>query len=242
MRHAVAGYKLNRDSEHRRAMFRNLAAGLFQHGQITTTLPKAKAVQPFVERLITLAKKGDLNSRRRALSMLPDRFLVETVDGYDDGPDVQRNSKGEVTKAPRLIHKLFSEIGPKFADRPGGYTRIIKLAKYRIGDAGDLVVLQLVGEEDGPSLPHRASSRRKAADKRTAFAAKLRKGGSEEAADEKAEAQTEAAPEATEEEATAEASEETKTEEAPAEEATPEEASKEEAADDASDEEEKKEG
>lgn len=238
MRHAVAGYKLNRDSEHRRAMFRNLAAGLFQHGQITTTLPKAKAVQPFVEKLITLAKKGDLTSRRRAISMLPDRFLVETVDGYEDGPDVQRNSKGEVTKAPRLIHKLFSEIGPKFADRPGGYTRIIKLAKYRIGDAGDLVVLQLVGEEDGPSLPHRASSRRKAADKRTAFAAKLRKGGTTQDADEKAEAQTEEAPESTEEEvAAAEV-----TEEASPEDAATDEAPAEEPAAETPEDEEKKEG
>jgi large subunit ribosomal protein L17 len=165
MRHAVAGYKLSRDSQHRRAMFRNLAAGVFQHGQITTTLPKAKAVQPFVEKLITLAKRGDLAARRHAIALLQDRDLA-TVDKQTGDPIFEEKS---------LIQKLFEDIGPRYSDRTGGYTRIIRLAQHRIGDGGELCVLQLVGEEEGPSVRGRFSRRRQKQDKRTAFAAKLRK-------------------------------------------------------------------
>lgn len=176
MRHAVAGYKFSRDTEHRTAMFRNLAAAVIQHGQITTTIQKAKAVKPFVEKLITLARKGDLASRRRVLSLLPDRYLVNTVKGYEDDADVERDRHGKVVSAPRLIDRLFREVGPRYVDRPGGYTRIIRLAKHRIGDGGDLVVLQLVGNEQGPRHGRRQSRRRQIADHRTAYAAKLRKG------------------------------------------------------------------
>lgn len=177
MRHAVSGFKLGRDTEHRLAMFRNLAAALFQHGQITTTLPKAKAVQPFVEKLITLARRGDLHARRQAIATLRDRFLVDVVNGDEDGADVERDRHGKVIDAPKLITKLFDEIGPRYADRAGGYTRIVKLATYRIGDAGNLVVLQLVGEEEegGPRVRGRYSRRRQQQDNRTAYAAKLRK-------------------------------------------------------------------
>lgn len=205
MRHRVAGYKLGRDTEHRRAMFRNLAAGLFQHGQITTTLQKAKAVQPFVERLITLARKGDLAARRRAIKLLNDRFLVDTVNGYEDGIDVERDSHGRVVEAPRLIKKLFDEIGPKFTDRNGGYTRIIKLGTHRIGDAGDLVVLQLVGDEEGPQVGGQTSRRRQKADARTAYAAKLRKARNTSESESKAEAEAPAEQAVATEEAPAEA-------------------------------------
>ena len=135
MRHRVSGYKLGRNTAHRTALFRNLAAGLFQHGQITTTLPKAKAVQPFVEKLITLAKKGDLAARRRAIAKLQDRQLITVVKG----------GQSEEVDDKTLIQKLFDEIGPHYKDRPGGYTRIVRLAKNRLGDNGGRAIWELVG-------------------------------------------------------------------------------------------------
>lgn len=182
MRHAVSGYKLNRDSDHRRAMFRNLAIALFTHEQITTTLPKAKAVQPLVEKLITMAKQGDLAARRRALKYIGNEILVPEEIDWDNPPEksegyrVNKNRE-KLLHGPRVISKLFNEIGPRFADRNGGYTRIVRLGKHRIGDGTDLVVLQLVGteQEDAPTLKGRYSRRRQQQDNRTAFAAKLRK-------------------------------------------------------------------
>lgn len=171
MKHAVYGRKLGRKTNHRKALFRNLAAALFQHGQITTTLPKARAVQPFVEKLITLARKGDLAARRRAIALLQDRFLVTTDKQTGDPIYEERENGGD----RRLIQKLFEDIGPAYTDRDGGYTRIVKLARHRIGDGADLVVLQLVGDEEGPSLGGRISRRRQMQDNRTAFAARLRK-------------------------------------------------------------------
>ena len=134
MRHRIAGGQLNRTSAHRIAMRRNLTASLFEHETISTTLSKAKHVRSFAEKLITLAKKGDLAARRRAISILGNRDIVEQVDGKTGG-------KGTV------IGKLFSEIAPRYLDRPGGYTRIIHLSKTRLGDNGQLVLLQLVGAE-----------------------------------------------------------------------------------------------
>ncbi|MBI1372899.1 MAG: 50S ribosomal protein L17 [Phycisphaera sp.] len=168
MRHGMAGYKLGRDTEHRTAMFRNLAAALFQHGQITTSRAKAKAVQPFVEKLITLAKRGDLHSRRLVIARLQDRDLVDRVNEFGE-PEFNDKT---------LVQKLFDEIAPRYADRAGGFTRIVRLADYRIGDGTDLVVLQLVGEEEesSPRVKGRYSRRRQQQDARTAFAAKLRKG------------------------------------------------------------------
>jgi large subunit ribosomal protein L17 len=170
MRHGIAGYKLTRDTEHRRAMYRNLASAVIQHGQITTTKPKAKAVQPFVEKLVTLAKRGDLHARRQAVSALQDREQVFVRNGGQD-PD----NDIEVAEQT-VIQKLFAEIGPRYKDRTGGYTRIIKLANHRIGDGGDLVILQLVGDADSRPKPKASSRRRKIADARTAYAGKLRKG------------------------------------------------------------------
>ena len=169
MRHAKAGFKLGRTTSHRRATLRNLAASVFQHGQITTTMPKAKAVQPFVEKLITLARRGDLHSRRLAISELNDRKLIKVVKGGRDAEQVEDKS---------LIQKLFDDIAPRYKDRPGGYTRIIRLGKHRIGDGSDLVVLQLVNDEtdSGPEVKGRYSRRRQMQDNRTVFAAKLRKG------------------------------------------------------------------
>ncbi len=167
MRHRVHGYKLNRDTEHRTAMFRNIVAGLFEHGQITTTKQKAKAVQPMAEKLITLAKRGDLHARRRAIAVLRDRVMC------DDEKKITRNRQGEVVKGPKLIRHLFEEIGPRFADRQGGYTRIIKLGTHRLGDGTDLVMLQLVGKESGPEIGGLSSHRRDKADRRRAFSEKV---------------------------------------------------------------------
>lgn len=135
MRHRVAGRRLGRDSEHRLAMRRNMVASLFEHETISTTIEKAKEVKPFAERLITLAKKGDLTSRRRAIALLGDRSIVVEEDG-------------NFIKKGSVVGKLFSELGPRYLDRNGGYTRIIRLAMRRLGDNGQLVLLQLVGQDE----------------------------------------------------------------------------------------------
>ncbi len=117
MRHQKTRNKLSRDSAHRKALFANLAKELIDHERIRTTEAKAKAVRPEVEQLITLAKRGDLHARRQALSALgQDKFIV---------------------------HKLFEEVAPRYADRPGGYTRILKLGPRR-SDATEMVFIELV--------------------------------------------------------------------------------------------------
>ncbi|MEM9881785.1 MAG: 50S ribosomal protein L17 [Planctomycetota bacterium] len=180
MRHGVYGRKLGRKTNHRIAMWRNQAVALFTHNQITTTVPKAKALQPFVEKLITAAKKGDLASRRRVIAKLGgDPVMIRD----EDDETVRRNKYGEVTGGTKISKHLFDEIAPRYADRDGGYTRIIKLGLSRLGDGGDLCVIQLVGtEEPGPQVSGSNSRRRDKANKRMEFAAKLRKGETGEAA------------------------------------------------------------
>ena len=197
MRHRIAGYQLNVKTDHRRAMLRNLAAGLFEHGQITTTLPKAKAVQPFVEHLITIAKRPSLAARRELTSRLTDRKVFAWVADPNTreetkaaqsrlwqlpaADEVEFNRYGEVRKAPRLIQHVMTRVAPLYKDRAGGYTRIVKLDKRRVGDQTDLCILQLVGKEDGAQVSGRRSNRRRTADKRTAYAAEARKKGAEAA-------------------------------------------------------------
>jgi large subunit ribosomal protein L17 len=166
MRHLIAGRKLSRDTDHRRALRRNLAAALFISGRIRTTEAKAKYVRPFVEKLITIARKGDLNARRRVVAMLQDRFIVDSEE-----TDVKRNKNFEVVKAPTLIKKIFSEIAPKYADRSGGYTRIIRLAKPRLGDNGPVVYLELVdpAEEKKTKRVRTGGNRRRKAQLREQF-------------------------------------------------------------------------
>lgn len=170
MRHRTSGRHLSRTPAHHRAMRRNMAQSLFQHGQIETTLTKAKEIRPFVERLITLARRGDLQSRRRLEAELGDRGMIDKdqLEAYEAMSDAQRrkvrvaptgrrhrtgavpaayNKKKIPFVARSVIHKLMTEIAPRYQDRPGGYTRIIRLAKRRIGDNSDLAILQLVGEE-----------------------------------------------------------------------------------------------
>lgn len=161
-RHMLRGRQLSRDTDHRKALRRNMAQSLFENGKIRTTLPKAKEVKSFVERLITLAKVGDLNSRRRVIAAMQDRRLV----------DESQEFTGQT-----VVQKLFSEIAPKLKDRAGGYTRIIKTADYRIGDGGSIVLLQLLTEESAPKGTARRSAglRRKRNERRHAFANKALK-------------------------------------------------------------------
>jgi large subunit ribosomal protein L17 len=119
MRHQRAGKKLGRDSAHRKALYSNLAGALIEHGRIKTTVTKAKAVKPFAEQMITLGRRGDLHARRQATAFLRSRDVV---------------------------HHLFAEVAPRFKDRPGGYTRIVKLGP-RQGDAAEMAYLELVDEE-----------------------------------------------------------------------------------------------
>jgi large subunit ribosomal protein L17 len=189
MRNRIQGKQLNRDSEHRRAMLRNLAAALFEHGQIETTMPKAKAVQPMIEKIITIAKRGGLNARRQIEARLNDRMIYGWVadsnvpdsrkeNAWFDLPDassIEFNRYGELRKAPRLVQHVMTAVADRFRDRDGGYTRVIRTGRHRLGDGGDIVVLQLVGQEEGPQIGGGTSGRRLQADRRTAFAASLRK-------------------------------------------------------------------
>jgi len=116
-------------------MRRNMTVSLFEHETISTTIRKAKEVKSFAEKLITLAKKGTLAARRQAIALLGDRDIIKE---QEDGP----------VREGTIIGKMFSELGPRYLDRPGGYTRIIHLAKRRQGDNGEVVLLQLVGAEN----------------------------------------------------------------------------------------------
>lgn len=118
MRHRAKGRQLSRTSTHRKAMLNNMASSLFAHGAVTTTVAKAKELRPFAERLITLARRGDLHARRLASQKIKER---------------------------EVLARLFAEIGPRFAARPGGYTRILKLG-HREGDGADIARIELLAE------------------------------------------------------------------------------------------------
>ena len=147
MRHRVAGRRLSRTSEHRLAMRRNLVASLFEHETISTTIEKAKEVKAFAEKLITLAKKGTLSARRRAIAMLGNRDIIN----YEDGKAIKKGT---------IIGKLFSELGPRYLDRPGGYTRIIRLSLRRLGDNGQLVLLQLIGQDESSKKEAKSATKK----------------------------------------------------------------------------------
>jgi len=135
MRHRKSGRKLNRTPSHRKALFINLSQALIKHEQITTTLPKAKELRPVAEKLITLGKKGGLANRRRAITRLQDSALVD---------------------------KLFGELAERYADRNGGYVRVLK-AGFRKGDSAPMAVIELVerneeakGQDSGPTAEERS--------------------------------------------------------------------------------------
>lgn len=174
MRHRVAGKRLGRTTSHRTALRRNMAASLIEHGAIRTTEAKAKELRRFVERLITIAKKGTLHARRRAASILQTRHVSMAQQdsvafdklkkrGWDDHETYPW--KGTRTRGKTVLDVLFDEIAPRYAERPGGYTRIIRLAERRIGDAGKQVIIQLV-EEASDSASSGAGRRAKRAAKR----------------------------------------------------------------------------
>lgn len=119
MRHMKRGRHLGRTSSHRRAMLRNMAISLFVHGRIITTPEKAKEARPFAEKLITLAKRGDLSAKRRAIRLLHD---------------------------PKIVTDLFNTLGPRYKERPGGYTRILHMEKRRVGDGARQALFELVEE------------------------------------------------------------------------------------------------
>ena len=130
MKHRIKGKKLNRSSAHRKALFKNMAQAIIKHEQIITTLPKAKTMKPLIEKLITLGKKGSLHARRQAFSQLRDNNMVS---------------------------KLFGDLATRYAERQGGYSRVLK-AGYRYGDAAAMAVLELVdrnedarGQDSGPA-------------------------------------------------------------------------------------------
>ena len=129
MKHRIKGKKLNRTSSHRKALFKNMAQALIKHEQIITTLPKAKTMKPIIDKLITLGKKGNIHARRRAFSQLRDNNMVS---------------------------KLFGDLATRYAERQGGYSRVLK-AGFRYGDAAAMAVLELVdrnedarGQDSGP--------------------------------------------------------------------------------------------
>jgi large subunit ribosomal protein L17 len=126
-----SGRKLNRNASHRRSLMRNLALALFRHERIITTVEKAKEARGFIERLITLAKKNTLHSRRLVIARLGTASKAEVA------PEDENNSQ-------IILTKLFNEIAPRFADRPGGYTRVIKRHERRLGDAGKTAFLELL--------------------------------------------------------------------------------------------------
>jgi large subunit ribosomal protein L17 len=130
MRHGYRGRRFNRSSEHRKAMFANMSAALVKHEQIITTLPKAKDLRPVVEKLVTLGKRGDLHARRLAMAELRDAGMVK---------------------------KLFEVLGPRYRERAGGYTRVLK-AGFRYGDNAPMAVIEFVdrdvnarGQDSGPT-------------------------------------------------------------------------------------------
>jgi large subunit ribosomal protein L17 len=116
VRHRRSGRKLGRDASHRKALYANLTSALIEHGRIKTTAAKAKEVKPVAEQMITLGRRGGVPARRQALKYL---------------------------RSQDVVHKLFSDVGPRFADRPGGYSRIVRLGP-RLGDAAEMVYLELV--------------------------------------------------------------------------------------------------
>lgn len=121
MRHRKAGRTLSRNASHRLALLRNLSIALIEHERIVTTVAKAKELRPFVEKLVTLGRKGGLHARRLALMKLPNKTAVA---------------------------KLFNELGPRFADRPGGYTRILKRQERRLGDAGFTAIIEFLKADE----------------------------------------------------------------------------------------------
>jgi large subunit ribosomal protein L17 len=150
MRHRRAGRKLGRNATHRLALYRNLAMALFRHERIVTTLEKAKAVRPFVEKLITLAKNASLEPEKA----LHARRLVLSRLGPPSNAEVYPSQDENEADTRKVIVKLFDEIGPRYKDRPGGYTRVVKRHERRLGDGGKTAFLELLKEGETKIRTH----------------------------------------------------------------------------------------
>jgi large subunit ribosomal protein L17 len=184
---------------------RNLAQSLFEHGEIVTTLAKAKDARPYIERLITMAKKahaGDLAARQRLTQAMNDRAIIpaDHQEDYVMMSDARRQKtkrarsgrrhrtgdakSGLKFTAESVVHRLVNTVAPRYLDRPGGYTRVIRLARTRIGDNSDRAVLQLVGEEEkpGPVSKAKKTAREKRVERRYAAAARAAKGATKRSA------------------------------------------------------------
>jgi len=191
MNHRIHLRKLNRTSEHRRALLRNMAQNLIEHGRITTTLPKAKTLRPYFERLVTLAVRsrklaaasdnaGALRARRQIHSLLGDRSIVpkDHKDEYASMSDAHRAKRMRMVSGRRyrtgepkgrlgftgesVTHRLIETVASRFEDRAGGYTRLVRLGGRRLGDHSPMAMLQLVGDEEPPvSLTKPGKSARK---------------------------------------------------------------------------------
>lgn len=207
MRHGMHFYKLGRTSEHRKAMCRNMAQNLIEHGSMTTTVAKAKNLRPYFEKLVTLAikarraaasgdKAGALQARRLIHSLISDRAIIPEAhqEAYEGMSDAARSKTRRMGSGRRhrtgdpkgrlafttesVTHRLIENIAPQFENRKGGYTRLIPLPTWRVGDGSMLAVIQLVGKEEAPTSL--AKPKRSARDRRTearyGYAAKLAKG------------------------------------------------------------------
>ncbi|MFM9852697.1 MAG: 50S ribosomal protein L17 [Sphingomonadaceae bacterium] len=153
MRHRVGGRKLQRTSSHRTALFRNMSAALIKHEQITTTLAKAKELRPYVEKLVTLAKKGGLSNRRLAAARI-----------YNSNRNLTNAGTNNVVESQSELKKLFDVLADRYADRAGGYLRIIK-AGIRASDAAPMAVIEFVdrdtsakGQDSGPTAEELAEA------------------------------------------------------------------------------------
>lgn len=151
MRHRVGGKKLGRKTPHRISMFRNMVTSLLEHERIRTTLPRAKSIRPMAERMITLGKRETLHARRQALAFIKD---------------------------PAVVAKLFSTLAPRFTDRSGGYTRIIRLG-FRDGDGAQMALLELIGSEFTPAKGSEKGGKKPKAEKVAGKAADTKKEPSE---------------------------------------------------------------
>ncbi len=150
MNHRRRGRKLNRNASHRLALFRNLSRALITHESIRTTIPKAKELRPFIEKLITLAKnaavltKADATANRVAALHLRRQAMAKL--GPMHGTGIYDKADALVQGNDTVLKKLFNVLGPRFVDRPGGYTRVLKLSYRRLGDAGETAIIELMKE------------------------------------------------------------------------------------------------
>lgn len=192
---------------HRKATLRNLAQSLIEHGQVRTTLPKAKELRPYIEKLVSLARSaraGSITARRQIHKLLADRSMIPEgrQSEYEDlsmakraktlaAPSGRRYRTGQARgklafTGESIVRKLINDIAPRFEDRSGGFTRLIKLPRRRLGDGGEQAVLQFVGNEDSPGSVARPgkTARRRKADARYALAVKVtrQRGGAKQAA------------------------------------------------------------